>query len=227
MTSEIEKQIAAAEIEWEEGWRRGPTRLRWNKLPPQVGDQAADFTLLDAHNQEIRLSDLWKDKPLLLIFWRHFGCGCGFERAERLTSEFADYHAAGASVAIIGMAEPERTAAYAQEHKLPNIPILCDPEYIAYESYGLVEGKASQILFDAPEPFLDRDHEAGLKLAEARRADGRPLVDNSWLLPGEFVIDQNGVLRLTYRYNYCEDFPDHRVHLAAIREARLAVKPDG
>ena len=49
------------------------------------------------------------------------------------------------------------------------------------------------------------------------------VVDNAWLMPCEFVIDQNGEIRFAYRYNYCEDFPDHRVHLAAIREARLAV----
>jgi hypothetical protein len=83
-----------------------------------------------------------------------------------------------------------------------------------------LEARESQIFFDAPEQFLDRDFDAGLELAAARRADGRPVVDNPWLLPGEFVVDSKGVLRLTYRYNYCEDFPDHRVHLAALREAK-------
>ena len=101
------------------------------------------------------------------------------------------------------------------------MPILCDPQFKAYEAYGLVEGKPSQILFDAPEEFLDRDYEAGVKLAEERRRLGRPLVDNSWLLPGEFVIDRLGTVRLAYRYNYCEDFPDYRVLVAAIREARM------
>jgi hypothetical protein len=50
------------------------------------------------------------------------------------------------------------------------------------------------------------------------------MVNNAWLLPGEFVVDTRGEVRLAYRYNYCEDYPDHRVHLAAIREARMAVK---
>lgn len=224
MASELEKQMKAAEKEWEEGWRRGPTRLRWTELPPQVGDQAADFTLLDAYGRETTLSALWKEKPLLLIFWRHYGCGCGMDRAARLRKEYSDYDKAGANVAIIGQGEPERTAAYAAKHKLPAIPILCDPELKTYEAYGIVEGKTTQIFFDAPEPFLDRNYEAGIQLAEARRADDRPVVDNAWLMPCEYVIDQNGEIRLAYRYNYCEDFPDPRVHLAAIREARLAVK---
>ena len=86
-----------------------------------------------------------------------------------------------------------------------------------------MEGKPSQILFDAPEEFLDRDLEAGMSLVEERQKLGRPLVDNSWMLPGEFVIDRQGVVRLAYRYNYCEDFPDVRVLLTAIREARIEV----
>ena len=62
-----------------------------------------------------------------------------------------------------------------------------------------------------------------MKLAEERRKLERPLVDNSWLLPGEFVVDRDGVVRLAYRYNYCENFPDPRVLTAAIREARIEV----
>lgn len=222
MTSKLEKQIKAAEEEWERGWKRGPTRLRWSKLPPQVGDQAQDFTLPDAYARPVQLKTLWEEKPLLLIFWRQYGCGCGIDRATRLRKEYPDYVQAGANVAIIGQGEPERTAAYIEKYKLPPIPVLCDPDLGVYESFGLVEGKTSQIFFDAPEPFLDRDYEAGIKLAQARRADNRPVVDNTWLMPCEFVIDRNGEIRLVYRYNYCEDFPDHRVHLAAIREARLA-----
>ena len=195
MSSELEKQIQAGEEEWKAGWKRGPQRLRWTELPPQVGDQAKDFTLLDSSGESVKLSAYWRDKPALIIFWRHYGCGCGIDR----------------------------TAAYAQKYNLPSVPVLCDPNYEVYQAYGLVEGKTSQILFDAPDEYLDLDFEAGMKLAAERSADDRPLVDNSWLLPGEFVVDQSGEIRLTYRYNYCEDFPDHRVLLAAIRESNQAV----
>jgi hypothetical protein len=77
-------------------------------------------------------------------------------------------------------------------------------------------------MFDAPVVFQDRELKAGLELAKSRKEDGRPLVDNSWILPGEFVVNSKGIVLLAYRYNYCEDFPDHRVLLAAIREARLS-----
>ncbi|TFH38046.1 MAG: AhpC/TSA family protein [Anaerolineales bacterium] len=222
MPDSIDAQFEAAEKEWIEGWKRGPRRLRWDRVPLQVGDQAPDHTLLDTQSNRIPLKSLWKEKPALIIFWRHYGCSCGVDRANRLISEYDAYREAGANIVIIGQGEPERTAAYAKKYHLPAIPILCDPEYQVYESFGLVDGKPSQILFDAPEEYLDLQLEAGLSLAKSRREEGRPLVDNSWLLPGEFVVDAKGEVRLAYRYNYCEDFPDHRVLVAAIREARLA-----
>jgi peroxiredoxin len=222
MASTLENQIEAAAKEWVEGWKRGPQRLRWTKIPLQVGDDAPDLELLNSERQTVRISSFWADRPALILFWRHYGCSCGIDRAGRLRREYDAYRAAEANVLIIGQGEPERAAAYAEKYDLPEIPILCDPEATAYEAYSLLEGKPSQILFDAPDEFLDRDLEAGMKLAEERRKLGRPLVDNSWLLPGEFVIDREGCVRLAYRYNYCEDFPDFRVLTAAIREARLA-----
>ena len=219
MSSRLEDQTKAAEAEWLEGWKRGPTRLRWTKLPPQVGDSAPTADLSDSTGKSVSLQDFWADRPVLLIFWRHYGCSCGMDRSKRLQDEYDDYVAAGANVVIIGQGEPERAAAYAKKYSLPPLPILCDPAFKVYEAFGLVEGKPSQILFDAPDEYLRCEYEAGVELAEARRADDRPLVDNTWLLPGEFVIDAQGVIRLTYRYNYCEDFPDHRVLVAAIREA--------
>lgn len=35
--------------------------------------------------------------------------------------------------------------------------------------------------------------------------------------PGEFLADIDGILRLTYRYQYCEDFPDREVIRRGIR----------
>ena len=221
MNATLEEQMKAAEEKWLEGWKKGPTRLRWTELPLQVGDQAKDFTLLDSHGNSVRLSDFWKDRPALIIFWRHFGCGCGVDRNKRLQGEYDSYVEKGANVIIIGQGEPERSSAYAEKYKLPPVPILSDLDHNVYAAYGLLEGKPSQIMFDAPDEYLDRDYEAGVKIAKSRKKDNRPLVDNTWLLPGEFVIDQAGIVRLTYRYNYCEDFPDHRVLLSAIREATI------
>ncbi|MBI4415393.1 MAG: AhpC/TSA family protein [Euryarchaeota archaeon] len=214
----LEQLVKAAEEEWLEHWKRGPTRTRVANAP-QIGDRAPDLELEDFRGKRVRLSDFWRDRPALLLFWRHYGCGCGLERSKRLAAEYTDYVAAGANVVIVGQGEPERARAYAKKYGLPPCPILCDPAFHAYIAYGLPEAVPAQILYDAPEDLQRCELEAGLRFIAARREMGRPLVDNPWQLPGEFVVDASGTIRLAYRYQYCEDFPDPRVHVTAIMDA--------
>jgi hypothetical protein len=75
------------------------------------------------------------------------------------------------------------------------------------------------VLFDAPEDFWAHTREVGERFQADRREQGRPLVDNPWLLPGEFVVDTSGVIRLAYRYQFCEDFPNPLVLTTAIKLA--------
>lgn len=217
--ADMKRLVTQAEREWMEGWERGPVRTRWTQLPLQPGDPAPSRELTDAAGQVVRLADFWQDGPALLLFWRHYGCGCGMERAARLKDELHDYREAGAQVVITGQADPERSASFAQEHGLDGLPVLCDPEYGLYEAYGLLEGSLVQVLYDAPDEFLRGERAAAAALAESRREKGRPLVDNGWLLPGEVVVDSEGTVRFVYRYQYCDNFPDPRVLVAAIREA--------
>jgi peroxiredoxin len=185
----------------------------------QVGDPAPDLELGTSDGGKLRLSDLWSRGPTLLLFWRHYGCGCGIDRAARLRAEYDAYVALGATVAVIGQGEPERSAAYKERHGLP-CTVLCDPERSAYAAYGLVEGSPEHVVYDAPEELLRRSFAAGLDLADARRESDRRLVDSPWQLPGEFVVDRAGSIRLAYRYQYCEDFPDPRVLVAALTLAQ-------
>lgn len=216
----LETQVEAAENRWREAWKKGPTHLRWDVMPVQVGDQAPDLMLASSpEGNQVVLSTLWAEGPALILFWRHYGCGCGIDRAGRLGKEYSDYVAAGATVAVIGQAEPGRSAVYAAKYSIPGL-VLCDPDQDAYDAYGLLEGKPSQIFFDASDDLLNCDYDAGLALAAERRELGRPLVDNPWLLPGEFVVDSKGTIRLAYRYQHCEDFPNPLVLIAAIKEAR-------
>jgi peroxiredoxin len=123
----IDDLTKAAEERWKAGWAAGPTRTRWTSLPPQPGDRAPDANLADHSGARTSLSSLWNDAPVLLLFWRHFGCSCGMDRAARLRTELADYRAAGAKVAIVGQGEPERAARYRERQQL-DVPILCDPD---------------------------------------------------------------------------------------------------
>lgn len=38
-----------------------------------VGDHAPDLAIADATGVSVQLSDLWRERPLLLVFLRHYG----------------------------------------------------------------------------------------------------------------------------------------------------------
>ena len=39
----------------------------------EVGDKAPDSTLLDSRGEQVTLSSLWRERPLVVVFLRHFG----------------------------------------------------------------------------------------------------------------------------------------------------------
>lgn len=218
MSGTIDDQIREAEEQWLELWIRGPRELSFDDPGVQVGDPAPDLTLLDHMGERRLLSSFWSDRPALVLFWRHYACGCGVDRAARLKEELAQYREAGAQVVVVGQGEPERAAAYRDSQDLDCV-FLCDPEEAAYRAFGLTEFTVPEVLFDAPEEYWSHSREIGESFMADRRETGRPLVDNPWRRPGEFVIDTRGIVRLAYRWQYCEDFPDPRVHVLAIKQA--------
>jgi peroxiredoxin len=209
------QELADAEQQWLDIWARGPQRVRWDRIPLQIGDSAPDLELLDHTGTPTRLSTLWHDGPAVIMFWRHFGCSCGRDRAGRLRAEYAALVELGATVTIVGQAAPERSRAYREQNEIP-CAILSDPDEDAYRAFDVLEGTAAQVVYDASDELLACDLTAGVELAASRHGTVRASVDNPFLLPAEFVVI-DGIVQLAYRYQYCEDFPDPRVVTAAVR----------
>lgn len=208
-----------AEAEWLEKWSSGPTEPEGPFLPQAA--VAPDLVLPDDSGQPRWLSEFWAEGPALVMFWRHFGCGCGVERSRRLVDEYPTYRDAGLNPVIVSQGEPARAAAYRAEHRLP-CPVLCDPDHVAYRAYGIGQWSVERVLFDAPDSFWDHDRDTGVRFQDGRRAAGRPPVDDPWRAVAEFVVDPDGHVRLPYAYQYCEDFPDPRVLTAAAQLSRRA-----
>jgi peroxiredoxin len=90
-------------------------------------NSAPDLKLLDTSGKPVRLSSLWKKKPLLLAFTRHFGCTQCKEMLDELEEGKARIHAAGLGVAVILQGTPEESAAFAKQHA-PGLKVLADPD---------------------------------------------------------------------------------------------------
>jgi peroxiredoxin len=214
MKPSLQQLTSAAETKWLRRWTAGPTENEGAVL--MTGTAAPDFVLPDHTGQKRRLSEFWNGQPALLMFWRHFGCWCGFGRAERLNAELKDYLAAGLNVVVVAQGEPLRAAAYRAQYKLP-CPVLCDPEHVAYRAYGVGQWQIERILPDAAPELSSHSHDIGVRFQNERRELGLPLVDDPWRAIKEFVIGSNGQVRLTYVYQHCEDYPNPRVLVAAAR----------
>jgi peroxiredoxin len=210
----MQELTSAAETEWLGRWTAGPSENEGAVL--MTGAQAPDFVLPDHTGQERRLSEFWRGQPALLMFWRHFGCWCGFGRAERLRAELDGYRAVGLNPVVVGQGEPLRAAAYRAAYELP-CPVLCDPDHLVYRAYGVGHWQIERILPDAGPELWSHAHDIGVSFQNDRRALGLPLVDDPWRAVKEFVIGANGLVRLTYSYQHCEDYPDPRVLVTAAR----------
>jgi peroxiredoxin len=213
---ELRPLFEAAEKRWKDHWLAGPTRRAWTELPVQAGDRAPDTELLDAGSQPVRLSSTWAERPAVLLFWRHWGCGCGTGRAELLLEQYDRLIEAGGNVVVIGLGDPQRAAWYRETYGLP-CPVLVDPDEATFRAFGLLE-MSPWILNGAP---IMSSRELDATILRHRRR-GRPVADNPFLLPGEFVVDRLGRLVLTYRYQYCDNYPDVETLVDSIHEASAA-----
>lgn len=206
--------VAAAEAEWLDRWSSGPVEPEPTALP--TGASAPDLVLPDHTGASRSLSEFWSAGPALVMFWRHFGCGCGTERATRLVDEYPALRETGLEPVIIGQGEPGRAAAYRDLHDLP-CPVLCDPDHAAYRAWGLGHWPVARVLFDAPREYWTHPRDLGAAFQDDRRDQGNPAVDDPWRAVAEFVVGPDASVLLTYAYQYCEDFPDVRVLTTAAR----------
>lgn len=157
---------------------------------PAVGDKAPDTTLIDLRGGKVQLSSFWRGGPAVVVFLRYFGCPFCQAQVVALRRDEERFREAGAKIGLVGHGHPHDAAAFAEVKRLP-FPLLLDPERAAYRAYGLVQGKAMQVL--GPKVFLPWI--AAEISGETRQ---RGLKGGSFFqMPGTFVIDPGGIVRLT------------------------------
>lgn len=217
---DIAALVLSAERRWMDNWLEGPN---WEGVQIRRGGHAPDMELTDEDGNRVQLSDKWAERPALIMLWRHLGCGCGIQRIQRLSDEYQEYLDSGLEVVVVAPGEVERVVAYKERYGLqPHV--LADPDYSTHRAYGLSHWSKEQVLYDAPDEYCSLSADVGRAFQDERRGMGRPLVDDPWMQSAEFVVDTDGVVRVAYYYNYCEDYPDPRIFTTA---ARLSVGVPG
>lgn len=171
---------------------------------------APDLTLLNTAGERVTLSSLWKQRPLLLAFTRHFGCTQCKQMLDELTAGSEKIDQAGLNLAVITQGTPETAAEFARKFA-PGLLVLADPERKAYQAYRLERGNIFQT-------FLNRKvwtaiREAGKK---GYTVEPPPPGQDAMQLSGTFIIGTNGRIELPYYYDHIADHPPLELLLSGV-----------
>jgi peroxiredoxin len=163
--------------------------------------QAPDLTLLDTAGKPVALSKLWKKRPLLLAFTRHFGCTQCKEMLEELVKGRERIEAAGLGMAVITQGTPETADLFAREYA-PDLLVLADPERKAYQAYGLERGTLFETFLNLKVmQAIARSRKKGYEV------EPPPPGQDAMQMSGSFIISREGHILLPYYYDNIADHP--------------------
>ena len=102
----------------------------------KAGERAPEFVLKNDKGEDISLTDLLEDGPLILYFYpADFTPGCTKE-ACAIRDIHDDIQAVGLQVAGVSPQDAESHTKFREEHDLPFI-LLCDPDKVAIKMYDV------------------------------------------------------------------------------------------
>lgn len=174
----------------------------------QVGAMAPDLTLPDALNRPVRLSALWQQGPLVLIFYRGGWCPyCNLE-LRAWQAHVDGLRHLGAQLVAVSPQTPDNSLSTAEKNALA-FPVLSDSALQAATAFG--------VAFEMPPELIALYSQSGNDLTVVN-GNGR------WVLPlpATYVIDREG------RIAHAHVEADYRLRaepadvLAAVKAARDA-----
>jgi peroxiredoxin len=150
----------------------------------------ADSVLLDDTGAEVRLGETWAERPVALVFLRHFGCSFCREHVADLSAERERIEAAGGDLVAIGMGTPAHAADFRAESNL-GFSLLVAEDTSVHEEAGLTNGSWMRVLGPRAWPGIVRATRKGHR-AKLTGADMSQL-------GGTFVVDTDGALLWEHR----------------------------
>ena len=111
----------------------------------------------------------------------------------------------------VAMGQPKHADRYCG-NLAPSMVCLTDETTQPYETYGLQQGKLSELISPAVVVSSVR--------ALARGSSQGKTIGDAKMLPGTFIVDQKGMIRYTYYSKHAGDHPDIAALIAATQTIR-------
>ncbi len=148
---------------------------------PAVGAPAPDFTLPDAHGEDVTLSTLLAKGPIVVVFYRGAWCPYCNLQLNAFQTALDEIEAAGATLVAISPQTPDNSLTFTEQQQL-RFTVLSDVHNTVARTYGLVFRQA-----DAPTAM---QKQLGIDLEQVNGDDSHELPAAS-----TFVIGPDGIVR--------------------------------
>ena len=153
------------------------------KSAKQVGDQAIDADLTGWDGTNVKLSDLWSEGPIVLMWYRGGWCPYCNLQLRAMQESLDEIGDAGARLVVLTPELPEKAKETAEANELDIVALYDEDNQLASE-YG--------IMFDLPEPIVPMYRDK-IKLPEYNGNDKMQLP-----LSATYVVNKSG--KITYAF---------------------------
>lgn len=141
--------------------------------------QLPNLEVIFATEEKVPFSSVYGDGPVALVFLRHLGCIFCHEQVAQL------HDGKKRNLILVGKSEPQKTREYIEEFKV-EYPVICDPEGVLYQAFGLERAALSQVF--GPK-VIARGAQAWQQGFRPRKPASDPMQ-----LGGTFVLSSTGEL---------------------------------
>ena len=142
------------------------------------------------------------EKPVLLVFLRHFGCVFCKEAMKDIGKKKAEWEERNINVILVHMSDNETAEKYFKKYGIAGIEHISNPSCSLYASFGLTKGTASQL-------FGLKNWIRGFEVTVGK---GIPLglrqIGDGFQMPGVFLVEKGKIMD-SYIHASASDRPDY------------------
>ena len=148
------------------------------------------------------LNELSYERPVLLVFLRHFGCTFCREAMSDIKERKSEIQSRGVNIVMVHMASEEVATDYFKKYDIDDLDSISDPECALYQSFGLVKGNFKQL-------FGLRSWIRGFDAGVMQGHGVGPMLGDGFQMPGVFLI-KDGKVENSFVHKFASDRPDYQ-----------------
>ncbi len=153
-----------------------------------INSKAPDFKAKDQHGKDIRLKDLLKQGPVVLVFYRGHWCPFCNRQLKKLEDSLQFIRDKGATLIAVSPEKPENISKTVEK---------TGADYSILHDEGLKIMKAYEVEFEVQENTINRYRNTGIDLEKINGKDWKYLP-----VPAIYIIDKES--NITYRFFYTD-----------------------